>query len=134
MRIDNITEETKREILKDYENKEITVTQISKKYGIIRSKVAKIAVEMGAQPRCEKKYGKRYVAKSKVCPNCRKTVDVKGARFCCYCGADIRSDVEILVERNKKLLEVITNFPVGNRDELRDVLLENIRVLSGVQK
>ena len=42
-----MTEETKRDILRDYNDPKNTVKQISEKYGIARAAVAKIAVEMG---------------------------------------------------------------------------------------
>ena len=50
-----MTEEMKRELLRDYENKSITVGEIAEKYGINRAVVARIAVEMGgATSMCEK--------------------------------------------------------------------------------
>ena len=82
-----MTEETKREILRDYENKNIKVEEIAEKYGIGRAAVAKIAVEMGGQPRCAIKYGKRKGKKNKICPKCKKLIEVQGAKFCCFCGA-----------------------------------------------
>ena len=133
-RIDNLTEETKLQIRSEYENTEITVAEIASRYNIARSMVANIAVELGAQPRHEKAFGKRHGEKRRVCPKCRKTVDVKGARFCCYCGADIRNNIDILIERNQNLIKSLTQLPINERDEFRDVLIENIKVLQGVQK
>lgn len=129
-----MTEETKREILRDYENKEISVAEIAGKFHISRSAVAKIAVEMGGQPRREKAFGKRHGEKRKVCPKCKRTVEVKGARFCCYCGADIRNNIDILIERNERLLKISGLLPQNERDEFRDVLLANIKELQGAKK
>ena len=129
-----MTEETKREILRDYENKNITVGEISTKYSIARSRVARIAVEMGAQPRREKAFGKSRGRKSKVCPKCKKRVEVSGARFCYNCGADIRSDRDLLIEKNEHLLQELLMLPQGVRDLFRDVLMENIKQLKETHK
>lgn len=127
-----MTEETKREILRDYNDPKNTVKSISEKYGIARAAVAKIAVELGASPRREKLYGKRRGVKSKICPKCKRVVDVKGARFCYHCGADVRSEKEILVERNEQLLKIVTYLPANTRDEFRDVIIANIEALKEV--
>ena len=129
-----MTEETKREILRDYENKEISVASIADKFHVSRSAIAKIAVEMGGQPRRQNAFGKKRGGKCKVCPKCKKTVDVKGARFCCYCGADIRNHIDILIERNERLLKISGLLPQNERDEFRDVLIANIKELQGVNK
>ena len=127
-----MTEETKREILRDYENKNITVGEIATKYSIARSRVAKIAVEMGAQPRREKAFGKSHRNKVKVCPKCKKRIEVRGARYCCYCGEDIRSNIDILIEKNEKLIQETMLLPQSVRDSFRDVLLANIEELKKV--
>jgi hypothetical protein len=124
-----MTEETKRELLRDYENKNITVSEIAEKYGINRPKVAQIAVEMGAQPRREKVFGKKRGHKGKTCPKCKKLIEVQGARFCYYCGADIRSNRDMLIEKNEELLQVVPQLPQNIRDIFRDVLLANIKEL-----
>ncbi len=124
-----MTEETKRDILRDYNDPANTVKDISEVYGISRAAVAKIAVEMGATPRRKKAYGKRNGVKNKICPKCKKVVEVKGARFCYHCGADVRSGNEILIERNEQLLNNILELPANMRDEFRDVLLANIEAL-----
>ena len=134
-RIDKLTEETKREISRLYANKENTVIEIANKYNINKSEVAQIAIEMGGQPRRSKAFGKRKNGgKVKICPKCKKATDVKGARFCCYCGADIRSNIDILIERNEQLIKTLSQFPVNEREEIRDVILANIKALQGVQK
>lgn len=127
-----MTEEMKRELLRDYENKSITVGEIAEKYGINKAVVARIAVEMGGQPRCAKKYGKRHGVKSKVCPKCKKRIEVKGARFCCYCGADIRDSKDRLIEENERLLQSVCELPECLRDEFRDILLANIKELKEI--
>lgn len=128
----NLTQETKISIYNDYNNNELKVSEIAERYGLLRGEVARIAVGMGAKPRT-KKFGSKSGVKNKVCPNCKKVIEVKGARFCCYCGSDIRSRLDVLIEKNKQLLNRITEFPISSRDEFRDVLLLNIEELEKIQ-
>lgn len=55
----------------------------------------------------------------KFCPSCRKRLpDVKGMRFCAYCGSDIRSKQTKLAEDLGKVLDRIsTYYPANLRDE-----------------
>ena len=102
---------------------------LTKKYNLRRGESARIAVALGAKPRTKKFGQKQGDKKNKTCPNCKKTIEVKGARFCCYCGTDIRSSKDILIEKNKHLLNLIVDLPINNRDLFRDVLLANIEEL-----
>lgn len=76
-----MTEETRRAIYEDYIDHTKTVTEIGKKYGVLRSVVARIAVEQGAPPR-SKKFGKKQTAgyTAKICQKCRKSDCGKGWR------------------------------------------------------
>jgi len=60
----------------------------------------------------------------RTCPKCRKTVDVKGARFCCFCGADIRSNKELLIERIHNAMSVLMLLPNSHRDEIQRLFLD----------
>lgn len=60
----------------------------------------------------------------KQCPACKKTIEVKGAKFCCFCGADIRSAAELIVEKVKRLTSIIQLLPSTSRDETMEILSE----------
>ena len=122
-----LTEETKRAIFEDYNDHSKPTRDIAAKYGIDRVTVSRIAVEMGATPRRPNAYGKRGGVKKTVCPNCHKTTDVKGARFCCFCGSDIRTEKEILCEKIDKVISYVRFLPENMRDEVRDVMLAAIK-------
>lgn len=109
------------------------VAEIAEAYGIGKSEVSRIAVENGATPRKPNYYGigRKGKAKDKVCPNCKKTVAVAGAKFCCFCGADIRTKREILAEKQKRLLQHMILLPEAVRDECRDTILATIEELKG---
>lgn len=123
-----ITEETRQEICRDYQDKTITLDQMYEKYRLPKARIAKIAVEMGAAPRREKAWGSRN-GSCKKCPKCRNTIDVKGAKFCCYCGSDLRSEKELLIERIENAFKVIQLLPQTQRDEMQQLFLEVIKAL-----
>lgn len=131
-----LTHEQKMALCEDYKSREKTVKEIAAKYGIKHDCVARIAVEMGAAPRRKKMYGqprarKDRVKTARVCPKCRKTIDVKGASFCCFCGTDIRSSKELLIERVKRSMPTIMHLPANMRDDMQRLLLDIIKELEG---
>lgn len=127
-----ITQEVKQQILNDYNDSKNTLRDLEAFYGIPRQEITRIAVEMGATPRRPNMYGKSIKRKegAKVCHKCKKKIDVKGARFCCYCGADIRSKQEILCERIRELMPRIQLLPENMRDDTRDVMLAAIEEIT----
>ena len=129
-----LTTEERSEITRLYIERH-KVADIADAYGIDKSEVSRIAVENGASPRKPNYFGTGRKAvkqsKNKVCPNCKKTVSVAGAKFCCFCGADIRTKREILVEKQKRLLQYMTLLPEAVRDECRDTILATIEELKG---
>ena len=52
---------------------------------------------------------------------------VSGARFCCFCGSDIRTENEILVERLEKITELFIFIPETSRDEFIGVINQAIK-------
>ncbi len=124
-----ITQEVKQQIFDDYNDRKNSLRDLEAFYGIPRATITSIAVEMGATPRRPNAYNKRKGG-AKVCHKCKKTIDVTGARFCCFCGADIRSKQEILCERIRELMPCIQHLPENMRDNMRDVMLEAIEEIT----
>lgn len=127
-----LTQETMIAICEAYKDRDNKTADIAKKYGISRGGVARIAVELGALPR-SKRYRQtlRKESSGRICPKCKKHIDTKGARFCCFCGADIRTGKEIAAARLEKVLECVGYLPQGFRDEARDAILNAIKELDG---
>lgn len=93
-------------IAKDLEIPSSTVYNILERYGLY-----------------EKKSGVRKPTKNKVkCPNCKAVGHLPGARFCYKCGADIRDEGDILVERLSNMWEVISMVPSEKTDEVIKVI------------
>ena len=126
-----LTQEQKAALCEDYKDRRNKVVDIATKYGVTNSVVCRVAVEMGAEPRLAKKYGKKLAKTTqKTCPKCKKTVDVKGAKFCCFCGSDIRSDKEKLIARIENAFADISFMPHSARDNMQQLFLDIIKELN----
>jgi hypothetical protein len=124
-----LTEEIKMAICEDYKDRSNRVADIAEKYGVLRADVVRIAVEMGAEPRLPKRFGQKRGITARTCHKCHKQIDVKGAKFCCFCGADIRTGKELAVEGLKKTLAFVLHLPINERDEAQQSILAAIKEL-----
>lgn len=103
----------------------------------IAESVGKTAVSIR---RCLDREGVREMVprktKTKVsdvkCPNCRATGHYKGAKFCYKCGADIRTEADILREKLGKLVADFVYLPDSVRDNAYSVVQETIDYLRKV--
>lgn len=103
------------------------VVDIAQEFGVDVTRVSKVAQKMGAAPR--RAYKPREKHGNKTCPKCHRKIEVKDAKFCYFCGADIRSARDILVERIKNATQLISFLPDNARDEMRAVLCDAIAEL-----
>ena len=125
-----VTKEMKMAICEEYKDRNNRVTDIAKKYNIDQTSVIRYAVAMGAEQRLKRK----PKTTARICPKCRKTIDIKGAKFCCYCGSDIRSNKEILIERVENAMTMISFLPVNMRDEAQHLFADVIKELENKEK
>ena len=67
----------------------------------------------------------------KICPKCRKPVEAHGARFCPWCGSDVRSERQIVAEELERVLGVVCdmNVPADSKDRACNTLRNAIRLL-----
>lgn len=108
------TKELEMNVIEDYKNPEMKCAEIAAKYGLTPSNVDYIMRKNNVPRRIKSpKKGKKI----KTCPKCHKKIEIAGARFCCFCGSDIRSENDILVERLERVLELSTLLPETQRDE-----------------
>lgn len=119
-----MTDERKLAIYNDYTEAKLPTREIVKKYSLSGHTLTKIITELGGAPRRPKACGKR--AKTTACPKCRRHVDVKGAKYCPFCGADIRTREALLIERLDAVISDTMLLPDGRRTEARDALLAAI--------
>lgn len=117
-------------IYEEYLNPDNRVEDIAKRYNITTSYVTQVATRLGAEPRRPR--GPR--GGNKQCPKCRKKIQVKGAKFCCFCGADIRSSKDILIERIDKARTVVSLLPESARDEVMKLFTDMVTELKKESK
>lgn len=111
----------KQGIYEAYVEGSMSVKEIADMYGVAKSTVSCIAEKMGATTRRPKT--RRDVAQ-KICPTCKKTIEVKGAKYCCFCGADIRSPREHLIARIEAAMPKLKYMPDGLRDDMHTLLID----------
>ena len=126
----NLTQEQRQAIFEAYKDRSKAVAKIAEEYGISRTSLVRLVFEMGAEPRREKACKKNKIKIGKTCPKCHKTIDVKGALYCCFCGADIRSDKELLIDRINSAMRKTILCPEGIRDELQTLYVDIKKELS----
>ena len=119
-----MNEKKKKAIYEAYVAGEKT-KDIAERFEVSVPYVCRIAKGMGAGGRITKsaRGGK------KTCPKCHRKIEVKDAKFCYYCGSDIRSAKDILIERVRKVADLISFLPAHAQDELRDVICDVIAEL-----
>lgn len=120
--------ETKQMILEDYNNPNIKAHDVHKKYGISQQVMQRIVLELGGELR---RPNSAYSSKNgnKVCPNCHKKIEIKGARYCPFCATDIRNKNEILCEKIENMLALYTFLPESARDNFISTLNEVKNIL-----
>lgn len=115
------TPEQIQAILADYRDRSITTNEICKKYDFgagILTDIVKQHNEPLRNPTASKpKPRNPQTTQNKACPKCHKKINLKGARFCPYCGSDIRNENEILAERLSELTDLFYYVPETRRDE-----------------
>lgn len=125
-----ITFEEKADILKTYQDRTVKAHSIPKMYNITQKTMQDIVIEMGGDLRVPKKAKPRTKTANKVCPKCRKVVELKDAKFCPYCANDLRSENELLAERLENLKSMYAYIPETQRDTFMQTICETINVLN----
>ena len=130
-----ITDEMKAQICAEYQNRDILTTDIRKRYHVNGRQMKEIIDEAGIPPRSPKAWGSERdvngCIKKDVCPKCKKALANKEARFCWYCGSDVRSPKQILIERLEKLTDLFDHIPITERDEYISTLNDAVKELKG---
>ena len=128
-----VNEETIRLIQSDYEHSDITREEICEKYGISCSTLSNYVKAFGFEPRQRRlmyphKPEKNHT-QTVLCTRCRKSVSVPGARFCPFCGEDIRNESMKVQDRLSPLVELPSLIPESYRDTFVKTIRDAIRLL-----
>lgn len=122
-----LSDERKQKICEMYTSG-ASYKEIKEATGCHSSTVQKVVKESGIMPR--RTYTKKPNAE-RICRKCRKHISVDGARFCPFCGSDIRSAKQITAEGLRKVLVVICDMPMPTslRDEYANTVRNAIKQL-----
>jgi tRNA(Ile2) C34 agmatinyltransferase TiaS len=131
MRNVTLTPQQRKEIHDLYMDDSVGLREIAKAYQIDASTVSRIAKQEGATPRCPQIGANRPKTRrlpvrkeAKKCKTCGKHVEIVGAKFCPYCGTDIRSPKELLTQRINAFAPKIKYLPESCRDELMNLFVD----------
>ena len=123
--VKKLTKEQENEVCKLYSDPTVKIRDIASAYGISTSVVCKTAIKLGAQPRNPNKAGTHVKQKkTKICPRCKRHITVKDAIFCCFCGADIRSPKDLLIQRIAGAMSKVKFLPDGAREEVSQLFID----------
>lgn len=98
MKKKNIPLGQKEEIITMYKDRSVKVQEILETYEISNNILNRILEEENIPKRRPKAAGKRTNVKLDKCPVCGKFIREKDARYCYWCGADVRSKKDIILE------------------------------------
>ena len=110
------------EIRGAFECSDSTIARIAQKHGLTHW--GNRAFNTAAEPT-------KKTNVEKICPKRRKPVEVHGARFCPWCGSDVRSERQIVAEELERVLGVVCdmNVPADSKDRACNTLRNAIRLL-----
>lgn len=112
------SDEQVRQILIDYSDTSQSVTSIAQKYGTSPSHISHIVKSHGGELRMPKHSYSKVIK----CGKCYRKIEIKGAKFCPYCGADIRSEKDLILEKTNKLFSILGLLPESQRDPAQKII------------
>ena len=89
----------------------LTRAEISEKYAIPIGSLANIIAKE------QKRERKEAETKIRHCPHCKTKIEKPEMKFCWNCGADIRSEEQLLLKELETLRGILASFPVTHADE-----------------
>lgn len=121
-----LSKETERLIVELYQEGE-KAQEIQKALGISGSVMYDVLRKNNVEPRRKGNYSKggyqKKRGKTKRCPVCKATNNPANAKFCCMCGADIRSETDIVLEKlDKAMTACIKLLPTNATEEVLDAM------------
>ena len=82
----------------------------------------------------QRKPGKRMRSKFIKCTKCGNDKNIRGAKFCFNCGADIRDNILILIDKLQDALANTKFLPDGIREDVSETIREAMAEFKKVVK
>ena len=112
---------------------ELSTKEVAEKIGVSRQTVVNVCHHYGIDlPKRSKKSPEKKTKHqaTKKCPVCKARNNPSIAKFCCMCGADIRSEADILIENLNKSMDICCSLlPVNSTELVRDAILGAIKYI-----
>lgn len=116
------TEEERTAIINDYTSGNMTFKDIIAKYHMT-SNTLNVFLDENHVPR------KRKQNITKKCGHCGAKVELRNAKFCPFCGHNIMTESEQLIEELRDKISLLELLPSTERDDFRNVLLKAINYI-----
>ena len=118
-----LTESQRQEIVNKYAEG-VPTKEIADAYGVDQSYVSALANKGGYR-----RSGK-YINRGKTCPNC-KAKNPPIAKYCMFCGGDVRDEKQILIEKVEALRVMTVFLPDSARSEADEITCMVLKYLGG---
>lgn len=115
------TEEEKTAIINDYTSGNGT-KEILSKYHLTSHTLYALLYENHVPRR-------RGQSTTKKCGHCGAKVELRNAKFCPFCGHNIMTESEQLIEELRDKISLLELLPSTERDDFRNVLLKAINYI-----
>lgn len=131
-KIKKLTNSQREEIVKLYAEG-VPTKEIAEAYDIDRSYVSQLANRMGLRRKRKQKQESteaETIGWGKTCPHC-KAKNPQVAKFCVFCGADVRDERQILIEKIESLRAMILMLPDSAQGEADEITRMALKYLGG---
>lgn len=106
-----------------------TYDEISRTVGISRGSIPNALRYGGIEPDRKRNELLTKTVVEHVCGKCRRNIPMTGARFCPFCGSDVRSERQIAAEELESILGIVCDLKsLRNRKTARAILCGTLRV------
>ena len=116
------TDEEKTAIINDYTSGNMSYRDIAAKHHMT-SHTLSVFLNENHVPR------KRKRNITKKCGHCGAEFELRNAKFCSFCGRNIMTESEQLIEELKDKISLLEFLPSTERDDFRHVLLKAINYI-----
>ena len=116
------TDEEKTAIINDYTSGNMTFKDIAAKHHM-SSHALNVFLNENHVPR------KRKRNITKKCGHCGAKIELRNAKFCPFCGHNIMTESEQLIEELRDKISLLELLPSTERDDFRNVLLKAINCI-----